>query len=130
MLYEKIKTDRLNAMKAKDENRKRILSVLVGEIDRCRGTKELSDDVVIASVKKLVKAAKDTIQMVGPDASTTSDLVVLEAYLPKELSESDIRNIVIGLKGIHGDNIGAIMKTAKSVPGINLGIVSSILKSL
>jgi uncharacterized protein YqeY len=134
MLYDQIKADRISAMKNKDEDRKRILTVLLGEIDRSRGTKELTDDVVVAAMKKMVKAANENIALLGegnPAAEDhKKDLLMLEGYLPKTLSDEEIEKAVRTLKEKHGSNMGAIMKEAKEIPGIDMKKASQILKSL
>ena len=119
MLYDQIKADRITAMKNKDEDRKRVLSVLLGEVDRNRGAKELTDEVVLAAVKKMVKAATENIEILGEQNPAAEehkkDKALLEAFLPKALSLDEIRKIMQDLKGKHGGNNGAIMKEAKEI---------------
>jgi hypothetical protein len=134
MLYDQLKADRISAMKNKEEDRKRVLTVLLGEIDRSRGSKELTDEVVVAAMKKMVKSANENIALLGEGNPATEehkkDISMLEGYLPKALSEEEIEKAVRTLKEKHGSNIGAIMKEAKEIPGIDMKKASQILKTL
>jgi uncharacterized protein YqeY len=55
---------------------------------------------------------------------------MLERYLPRALSEEEIEKAVRTLKEKHGSNMGAIMKEAKEIPGIDMKKASQILKTL
>lgn len=134
MLYEQIKTSRITAMREKNEIGKRILTVLLGEIDRSKGSKEINDEVVISSVRKLLKAANDNISMLAAEhplsVEAQQDKGILEAYLPQMLSEEDIRSTMVLLKDKHSGNMGMIMKEAKAIPGMDMAVASRILKNI
>ena len=93
-LGEQISADLVAAMKAKDTATLNVLRVLKGEIQRgeqnAKGKIELSD----ADIVKLVKKSIDGINETGGDQS---EVVVLEKYMPKQMTESEISMVVTSL---------------------------------
>ncbi len=88
-LQEQIKKDLAAAMKAKDEDTKNTLRVIMGEFGR-QESKELSDAVVIQIVKKLVKSEMEVLERSG-DATSNAFIKACEAYLPRMADEEEIR---------------------------------------
>ena len=88
-LQEQIKADLVAAMKAKDEEKRNILRVIMGEFGR-QAQKEISDADVIKIVKKLVKAEKEVLERTGSEGSNRF-IEVAEGYLPSLASEADIK---------------------------------------
>ncbi len=87
-LQDQIKKDLAAAMKAKDEEKKGILRVIMGEFGR-QAAKEVADADVIQIIKKLVKAEKEVLaQSGGGDANRFIE--VAEGYLPQSASEEQI----------------------------------------
>jgi len=78
----------MGAMKAKDEDRKSTLRVIMGEFARA-DAKELSDDEVIKVLKKLIKSEKETLAQKGSDEDTVF-IQIIETYLPQMASEDEI----------------------------------------
>ena len=90
-LQEKIKADLKESMKAKTAARTSAIRVVMGEFGR-QPDKDLSDDKVIAIVRKLIKSEKETLSKSG---ETTSDyLEVLDGYMPSMPSEDEIKGWV------------------------------------
>jgi len=87
-IQQQIKTDLMGAMKAKDEDRKSTLRVIMGEFARA-DAKELSDDEVIKVLKKLIKSEKETLAQKGSDEDTVF-IQIIETYLPQMASEDEI----------------------------------------
>lgn len=87
-LQEKIRQDLKESMKAKDEARTSALRVILGEFSR-QEKKTLADAEVIAVIRKLVKSEQETLSKTG--TGTSDYLTTLEGYLPKEPSETEIR---------------------------------------
>lgn len=100
-LQKEINSDLITAMKAKDTTTLNVLRVLKGEIQRAEqssnGKIELSD----ADIVKLVKKSIDGINETGGDQS---EIVVLERYMPKQMSESEIVTLVTSLITTNGYN--------------------------
>lgn len=88
-LQAQIKTDLAAAMKAKDEDKKNALRVIMGEFSR-QENKEIGDDLVVKIVKKLVKSEKEVLERSGDD-KTNRFIQVCEAYLPRMAGEDEIK---------------------------------------
>jgi len=88
-LQEKIKKDLVKAMKARDDDRKNTLRVIMGEFGR-QNQKEISDGDVVAIIKKLVKSEKEVVERIG-SAEPSPFITIAEAYLPKLAGEEEIR---------------------------------------
>lgn len=138
MLIDTIKADRLQAMKAKDELKKNLLGTLYAAATK--DAKAPDDAAVIKTVRSFVKAGEETIALVearGLDASPQrAERAILEAYLPRLLSEPELRasiaaivaalsepspkamgQVMAALKARHGDMLdsraaSALVKTA------------------
>jgi uncharacterized protein YqeY len=87
-LQKQIKNDLTAAMKAKDENKKDALRVVLGEFGRL-DKKELSDDEVIKILKKLIKSEKELLEKKGAEGDSTF-INVIENYLPKMATPEEI----------------------------------------
>jgi uncharacterized protein YqeY len=86
-LQETLKKDLTTAMKAKDEAKKGAIRIILGEFGRI-DKKELTDDEVIAILKKLVKSERELLVQKG---ESTSDFIeVVEGYLPKMVGKDEI----------------------------------------
>ncbi|NTV15300.1 MAG: GatB/YqeY domain-containing protein [Desulfobulbaceae bacterium] len=90
-LQEIIKDDLKKSMLARDEARMSALRVLIGEFQR-QGVKILSDQEVLAVIRKLIKSETETMARSGAKESPYLD--VLEGYMPKAPSEAEIRDWV------------------------------------
>lgn len=88
-IQEKIKKDLTIAMKEKDEEKKSILRVALGEFGRA-DSKEVPDEEAVRVLKKLVKSEKETMERSG-DTGESRFVDVIESYLPKMAGEAEIR---------------------------------------
>ena len=75
------------AMKARDTDRTGAIRILIGEFAR-QPEKVLSDEQVIAIIKKLIKSERELLTAQGHEASPF--LAIMEGYLPKQASEEEI----------------------------------------
>ena len=93
-LKEKIVADMTTAMKEKNTIARDTLRVIKSEIERNEQTKDgkvsLSDGDVAKIIKKSIEGIRET-------TNNQAEIAVLEAYLPKQLSESENVAIVDGL---------------------------------
>ncbi len=87
-IQQQIKIDLMGAMKARDEEKKSTLRIIMGEFARA-DAKELSDDEVIKVLKKLIKSEKETLSQKGSDENTVF-IRIIETYLPTMASEDEI----------------------------------------
>lgn len=90
-LQEKIKAELKVSMKARDVARTGAIRILIGEFQR-QPEKELSDEQVIAIIKKLIKSERELLAASGEEKSDY--ISVLEDYLPRQVSEEEIREWV------------------------------------
>ena len=103
MLEEQIQKDYVAAMKAKDAFKAGVLSFLRAQIKNVIINEKkdaLTDDEVVAVIKKQVKQRQDSIEQFktgGRDdlvQKESSELEILKSYLPEEMSEEAIETIV------------------------------------
>ena len=132
MLKNQISSDYLVAFKSKDQISKSILSVIKGEIqtqEKNLSISDLSDEDVIKILNKTVKSLNETISKSG-DLESKLQLEVVSKYLPKQMSESEISEIISGMISENSDiKIGDIMK---KFAGVNADkkLVSQIFNNL
>jgi uncharacterized protein YqeY len=88
-LQERIKKDLVAAMKAKDDDKKSALRVIMGEFGR-QAQKEINDEDIIKILKKLVKSEREVLERSG-SAQSNRFIEVAESYLPQLASEADIK---------------------------------------
>ena len=130
-LKERISADYMTAFKAKDSVAKNLLSVIKGEIqtiEKNTGIDNMSDEDVTKILNKTVKSLKETLQASASE-DTKSELSIVEAYLPKQLSKDEIFSKVLDLKESGITNIGQIMKEFASLP-VDRKIVSDAIKEI
>ncbi len=89
-LQKQIKSDLTAAIKAKDEEKKDTLRVILGEFARL-DKKELSDDEVAKILKKLIKSEKEVLEKKG-DENDSRFISIIENYLPKMATQAEITN--------------------------------------
>jgi len=110
-LKAKVSEELKTAMKEKNAAKLGILRVLKAEIERNEQTStgkiDLPDTDVIKLVKKLVEGIKETTK-------DQTEIEVLEAYLPTQLTESAIRMIVATVKQSGQTQMSEFMKFFKT----------------
>jgi uncharacterized protein YqeY len=90
-LQESISAELQASIKSRDTARTGAVRILIGEFQR-QPEKELSDDQVVAIIKKLVKSERELLAAAGQE--TSDFIVVMEGYLPKQATEEEIKNWV------------------------------------
>jgi uncharacterized protein YqeY len=109
MIKEKIQTDFITAMKAKDENAKAALSSIkakITESEKVNGN-ELSDDEIIKVINKAIKQREESAKIYSEGGreemarKESDEACVLRNYMPAQMSDIEIevaiREIIIGL---------------------------------
>lgn len=86
-MQESFSTDLRVAMKARDTERTGAIRILIGEFAR-QPEKILTDDQVIAIIKKLIKSERELLAAQKQEGSPF--LTIMEGYLPKQASEEEI----------------------------------------
>lgn len=133
MLHEQIKGEIKEAMKAKDELRLRVVRGLVAAflneiVAKKRKPDELlSDEEALAVITRAAKQRKDSIEQFQAGgredlaASEQEELKIIETYLPKMMSQDEIRPLAetrkkelgIDNKTQAGQLMSALMKELK-----------------
>jgi uncharacterized protein len=124
MLKEKLRSDLSVAMKARDELRTRtlrmVLTALTNEEVSGKKARDLSDDEVVAILRREAKKRREAAEafaQAGRDVQAEAERaegLVLDEYLPAQLSDDDLRGLVtaaISESGAEGPRaIGQVMK--------------------
>ncbi len=144
-LEQQIQKDIMEAMKAHDESRLNATRGIKSEIllAKTSGAEhELSDADVLKIIQKLVKQRKESAELYTqgnrPELAEKelTEMKVMEAYLPKALSEDEVRNILKGIVAEVGaagpKDMGKVMGAAtKRLAGQADGrLISTIVKEL
>ncbi len=135
-LKEKISKDYIEAFKAKNTVAKNLLSVIKGEIqtlEKNTGVESLSDEDVTKILNKSVKSLKETISSLTDGeklSEVQSELNIVEAYLPKQLSVEEIQSKIDALVASGMKNMGMIMKEFNSLPADKKLVSEMVKKSL
>ena len=127
-LKERINNDFMVAFKAKEMDKKNFLGVIKGEIQLQEGRGiDSTDENVLKVLKKLEKSLKQT-----NTKQSLLELTYIEDYLPKLMSEEQIRGIVVGYVSEGIPNIGQMMgRFNKEHSGkADNKLVSEIIKSI
>ena len=116
MLREKINKDFVSAFRNKDKVKKDLLSVIKSEIQSVekKTNTDLSDNEVIKILNKTSKSLKETIKN-NDDKNLKYELKIVESYLPKQMTEDEIREKIKSLYQSGANNMGAFMKEFKTL---------------
>jgi uncharacterized protein len=131
MLYETITSDLKTAMKSGDQVRVDTLRFVLSGINNFKKEKSIkqpdaaiTNEEVISLLQKEVKKRKESIELFkqGNRADLVekeeSDLAIIAAYVPKELSREEIEKLVdAAIAGGAKDFNGVIKETMKEVKG-------------
>ena len=148
MLFDKLKADRLAAMKIKDSRKNALLSTLVGEIENknknknkikvSKETIEIIDEIVIATAKKFIKSIEQTIELLHEANANTDnemgELKILSEYMPQSLLEEETTSIVTdAIKNLDIQSMkemGKLMGFMKKNYGarVDMSFVSKLIK--
>ena len=121
-MYEKINEDLKNAMKEKDTFKLSVLRMLKSalQLEQIAKKHELDDNEIAAVLKKQVKVRKDSLEEYKKYDKTElvesleKEIAILDAYLPEEMSESEINEIVKSaveeIKPTSMKDMGLVMK--------------------
>lgn len=138
-LKEKINADFMTAFKSKNMVAKSILSVVKGEIqtiEKNTGVENMSDEDVLKILTKTAKSLNETIKALSPIdgkgeelVQVCYELVIVQGYLPKQMSKEEVTQKVTELVNSGITQIGAIMKEFATLPA-DKKMVSESIKEL
>ena len=129
-------------MLSKDNATRDTLRMLISEIKRYEidNRIEADDSVILATLKKMIKQRKDSIEQFDKGGRTDlseiekNELLILDKYMPEMMSEEAINELVtkiISELGAAGpQDMGKVMGHLKSSIGdsADMGLVSKIVK--
>lgn len=92
-LYKTIQTERQNAL-GKDRVKYNLFGVLIAEVQRKTTAEDVEDSVIIQTTKKLLESVNETLK-VASNEQLEAEKVLLEDLLPKQLSEDELKEIMI-----------------------------------
>jgi len=119
-MINQIKSDLLEARKIKNKELIGLLTALYSEslkVGKDKGDRETNSDEVIQVIKKFIKGINESLNVskdITKIKSLKFELETLQKYLPKQLSEDEMKDIVNKCLNDNIDNIGGIMKVFKS----------------
>jgi len=145
MLLDNLKADVLTSMKKGDHVRVDTLRFLLAAIRNhaidkygAAGESAMKDTDVMDVIKKQVKTHKESVEAFANAGRSElvskeqGELAILEAFLPKEISDEDLRKLLAPVAASGEPNFGLLMKQAMVVVAgkADGGRVSAILREL
>ena len=140
MLIDELKAANINAMKARDNTTRAVISVVLTkyklqEVELRSQGKEIGDKELLAIIQKVLKELADEkegyLKVGNQDRadSITKQEEVLSSYLPKQLSEQEIRDIILSLED---KSVPSVMKHFKMnyAGQVDMSLVNLVLRSL
>ena len=112
-MIEKLKTLVMWSMKNKDNLKRDVLRVVLGDMQTLESRQgKISTDECVKIIKKLIENLNDSIKLISEDIEKVDkmhkEVDILQGLLPKELSREEIKNALSSEKEkiIVGDNDG------------------------
>lgn len=140
-MNEKIANDLKNAMKSGDKFTLSVLRMLKSamQLESINKKQELTDDDVIAVIKRQVKSRKDSIaeyQKYNKEEEVlklNQEISVLSNYLPEEMTEEEIVKVIdevfAELKPSSMKDMGNVMKVVNTkITNADMSLVSKLVK--
>ena len=140
MLVDELKAANINAMKARDNTTRAVLSVVLTkyklqEVELRSQGKEIGDKELLSIIQKVLKELADEKDgYLKVNNQERADNIakqeeVLASYLPKQLSEQEIRDIINSLED---KSVPSVMKHFKMnyAGSVDMSLVNSVLRSL
>ena len=140
MIIDEIKAANMQAVKDHDHNLRAVYSILINkymqvQIDARITKKEVNDDDMVRIIQKTIKELTeeaDNYAKVGNAQEQNNILLqraAIEKYLPKMLTEEEIKQIILGLED---KSIPSVMRHFKANFGsrVDMKMVSDALKNL
>lgn len=137
-MIEKLKQDRIQAMKDKNETLKNVIGIILTNIqmkEKMGKSHELEDNEIIKIIEKEITQIKDTISYLKDEKQIKEEqekIDYLQQYIPAEMSEEEVKETLLYLlkeNNIDKTDIKTIMKTAKE-KWLPMKIVAQIVKDL
>ena len=138
-----IKYEMKTAMKSGDRDRLKVIRLILAAINQIEIDSRtiLEDNDIIKTINKMVKQRRDSIAQFSKGGRDdlveieTNEIAILENYLPKKLSDSELDTIIAeavsNLKADNMKDMGKVMNTVKhAIEGrADMSLVSSKVKA-
>ena len=138
-----IKEEMKIAMKSGDRDRLKVIRLILAAINQIEIDSRtiLEDNDIIKTINKMVKQRRDSIAQFSKGGRDdlveieTNEIAILENYLPKKLSNSELDTIIAeavsNLKADNMKDMGKVMNTVKhAIEGrADMSLVSSKVKA-
>ena len=139
MLIDQIKKENIQALKERDNNKRVILSILItkynnAEIEMRSKGKEMTDADTVSIIQKTVKELDDEAKSYmaanryEKASEIASQMAVIHTYLPKQLSEEEIKNIINKLEDKSIPNVMKYFKINYNGQ-VDMSLVSKIART-
>ena len=143
-IHQRIQSDMIAALKARDARRRGVLSFIGSELRRVAVDKRvdgLADEDAVAVLKKGLKQrheSRDAAAQAGRAELVEQadyEIAVLEEYLPQALSEADTRSLALSVVAASGatsvKDMGRVMaEAARQAPSVDKALLSRMVKEL
>ena len=140
MIIDDIKKANIVALKEKNQNARNIYSIIMNKhqllLVEARATgKELTDadmvKIITKTIKELTEEAENykKVNNTEKEANINEQKAILEKYLPKMMTEDEIRKIILSLDDKSVPNVMRYFKTNHNGT-CDMKTVSDVLKSL
>lgn len=140
MLIDTLKKENLLALKNKDENKRAVLSVIINKYmilgyEYKANNKEIGDvellNIIQKTLKELEEERNSFLNANREDKvkDINSQIDVIKGYLPKMLTEEEIKTIILSLED---RSVPSVMKHFKQNYNgkCDMGLVNKVLRSL
>ena len=140
MLIDKIKSANIEAMKARDNTSRAVLSIVLTkyklqEVELKSQGKEIGDAELLSIIQKVIKELEDEkagylkVNNQERADNISKQMEVISSYLPKQLSEEEIRKIIDSLED---KSVPSVMKHFKMnyAGQVDMSLVNRVLRSL
>ena len=140
MLIDEIKSANIEAMKARDNTSRAVLSVVLTkyklqEVELKSQGKEIGDAELLSIIQKVIKELEDEkagylkVNNQERADNVSKQMEVISSYLPKQLSEEEIKKIIDSLED---KSVPSVMKHFKMnyAGQVDMSLVNRVLRSL
>ena len=140
MLIDQIKSANIEAMKARDNTSRAVLSIVLTkyklqEVELRSQGKEIGDAELLSIIQKVLKELEDEragyLKVNNQDRADniSKQMEVISSYLPKQLSEEEIKKIIDSLED---KSVPSVMKHFKMnyAGQVDMSLVNRVLRSL
>ena len=140
MLIDEIKSANIEAMKARDNTSRAVLSIVLTkyklqEVELKSQGKEIGDAELLSIIQKVIKELEDEkagylkVNNQERADNVSKQMEVISSYLPKQLSEEEIKKIIASLED---KSVPNVMKHFKMnyAGQVDMSLVNRVLRSL